>query len=87
MMASPSTDKDNSTISEHEESWRSKFSKSIILILSIIQMLFTFIIFALEIASLSVFIYDNPTGVGIWCTLPFAITCILTFLLGQYFVQ
>jgi hypothetical protein len=71
-------------ISEHETSWRSKFPRLPVLILSIIQFVFTIIIFILEIASLAVLIYQ-PTGVGIWCAVPFLTACILTFILGEYF--
>jgi hypothetical protein len=73
----------SSNISEHETSWRSKFPKLIVLILSIIQIIFTIIIFLLEIASLGVAIYQ-PTGVGIWSAIPFLTASILTFRLGEY---
>ncbi len=69
-------------ISEHETSWRSTFPKFLVLILSIIQFVFTILIFILEIASLVIFIYQ-PTGVGIWCAIPFLTACILTFILGE----
>jgi hypothetical protein len=72
-------------ISEYETSWRSKFPKLPVLILSIIQFAFTIIIFILEIASLATFIYE-PTGVGIWCAIPFLAACFLTFILGKYFL-
>jgi len=39
-----------SNISQHETSWRSKFPTLVILILAIIQLLFTILIFILEIA-------------------------------------
>jgi hypothetical protein len=70
-------------ISEYETSWRSKFPKLIVLILSIIQIIFTIIIFLLEIASLAIFTYQ-PTGVGIWSAIPFLTASILTFRLGEY---
>ncbi len=70
-------------ISEYETSWRSKFPKTIVLILSIIQIIFTIIIFLLEIASLAIFTYQ-PTGVGIWGAIPFLTASILTFILGEY---
>lgn len=74
----------NSMISDYENSWRLKFPKSYIIILSIIQTMFTVIIFALEIGSLTILPTDRPTGVGIWCSVPFMITIILTFVLGEY---
>jgi hypothetical protein len=72
-------------ISEYETSWRSKFPKLSVLILSIIQFIFTILIFILEIASLAILI-NQPTGVGIWCAIPFLSACILTFILGKYFL-
>jgi hypothetical protein len=76
-------------ISEYETSWRSKFPKLAVLILSIIQFIFTILIFILEIASLAILI-NQPTGVGIWCAIPFLSACILTFILGKsifYFIN
>lgn len=70
-------------ISEHEASWRSKFPSLIVLILAIVQFIFTIIIFILEIASLAVLILQ-PTGVGIWSAAPFLTVSILTFILGEY---
>jgi hypothetical protein len=67
---------------EYETSWRSKFPKLVVLILSIIQLVFIIIIFALEIASLSVLSYRG-TGVGIWCAIAFLPACILIFILGE----
>jgi hypothetical protein len=79
----------NSYISEHETSWRSKFPTRIVLILSIIQMVFIVLIFILEIASLAVNIsnlggYYTPTGVGIWCGVPFSTASILALIFGKY---
>jgi len=69
-------------ISEHEESWRSKFPSLIVLILAIVQFI-SIIIFILEIASLAVLILQ-PTGVVIWSSAPFLTVSILTFILGEY---
>jgi uncharacterized membrane protein len=69
--------------SEHETSWRSTFPKLIVLILSIIQFIFIILIFILEIASLAILIYQ-PTGVGIWCAIPFLTASSLTYTLGEY---
>lgn len=70
-------------ISEHEKSWRSKFLKLPILILSIVQFILTALIAILEIASLAILTY-RPTGAGIWCAIPFSIAYSLTFILGEY---
>jgi hypothetical protein len=80
------SDGDNSHISEYENSWRSKFPRILVLILSIIQMLFTLLIFILEIASLAIYSGYRPTGVGIWCAIIFIPASVLTFLLGKYFI-
>jgi hypothetical protein len=74
-----------SNSSEHETSWRSKFPKTIVFILAIIELIFIILIFILEIASLATVTY-RPTGVGIWCAIPFLIACILTFILGKIFL-
>jgi hypothetical protein len=86
-MSSESTIKRETIHSDHENSWRAKFPTKIVLSLSLIQTLLTLIILILEIASLGVIFGDRPTGVGIWCALPFLIASILTFLLGQYLVR
>jgi hypothetical protein len=71
-----------SNISQHETNWRSTFPTLVVLILAIIQLLFTILIFILEIASLAVLIY-LPTGVGIWCAIPFLTAGTLTLILGE----
>jgi hypothetical protein len=43
----------------------------------------TCLILILEIASLAVLVGARPTGVGIWCAIPFFITSILTILLSR----
>ena len=73
-------------VSQYEASWRSKFPRLPIFILSISQFIFTVLIFILEIASLATWNYQ-PTAVGIWCAIPFLIACISMFLLGKYFVS
>ena len=78
------TVRDTENISEYEESWRSKFPKLPILILGIVQIIFIIIIFILEIASLSLVAGYQPTGVGIWCAIPFIIAAILTLILGKF---
>ena len=83
--ANPRYASNTGSISEHEASWRSKFPKIVVLILSIVQFLFTVLIFILEIAALAVFSY-RQTGVGIWCAVAFLPACILTFILGKYFL-
>jgi hypothetical protein len=84
---SPNSTYANNTanVSQHEASWRTKFPKILVLILSIVQFIFTVLIFVLEIASLAIYLY-LPTGVGIWCAVAFLPACILTFILGKYFL-
>lgn len=72
-------------VSQYEASWRSKFPRLPIFVLSISQFIFTVLIFILEIASLATWSHE-PTAVGIWCAVPFSIACISMFLLGKYFV-
>lgn len=74
-----------SNVSQYEASWRAKFPRMPIFILSISQFIFTVLIFILEIASLATWNHE-PTAVGIWCAIPFAIACISMSVLGKYFV-
>lgn len=70
--------------SQYESSWRSKFPKMPCFVLSIVQIVLIFLIFTLEVASLSATSGLRPTGVGIWCAIPFTIASVLTFLLGNF---
>lgn len=69
---------------QYEANWRAKFPRLPVIILSIIQSILTLLIFILEIASLAVAASYQPTGVGIWCAIPFSIACIFTFALGRF---
>jgi hypothetical protein len=72
----------NKAQSERERFWKSAFPRPLVLILSIIQLIFTVLIFFLEIASLAVLI-NVPTGVGIWSAIAFLPASLLTFILGK----
>ncbi|CAF1128055.1 unnamed protein product [Adineta steineri] len=71
------------SISEKEQSWRSKFPKMPVLILSIIEFVLTIIIFIIEIASIVVLSNDGATGAGIWCAIPFLFSTICAFVLVE----
>lgn len=73
----------HSNAPQYEANWRAKFPRLPVLILSIIQFIFTLLIFILEIASIATAVSYRPTGVGIWCAVPFSTACGLTFLLGK----
>ena len=75
--------RENSNTTDYENSWRSKFPKKYVFILSLIQIVFILLIFILEIASLAVYAPYRPTGVGIWCAIPFLTASVLTFILGK----
>ncbi len=72
-----------------ETRWRVAWPYIITLILASFMLIFTLIIFILEIASLAI---DNSntlsntasTGAGIWCSLIFITAIIFMFLLGNY---
>lgn len=72
-------------LSEHENSWQSKFPKQFSLILGIVQGVFILLIFILEIASLGVIVGYRPTGVGIWAAIPFSIAAAMKIALGRSF--
>ena len=72
-------------LSEHETSWKSKFPKLPVLILAIVQIIFTVLIFILEIASIAVLQYP-VNAAGIWCALPFLTGAILLVILGKYYL-
>ena len=67
---------------EQERRWEEHFPKLIVLIIGIIEVIWTILIFVLEIASLAVLIYQ-PTGVGIWASIAFLTASILTIILGK----
>ena len=69
--------------SEHENSWRASFPKLPVFGLAIVQIVFIILIFILEIASLGVINGFRPTGVGIWCAVPFLIASVLTIYVGK----
>lgn len=73
-----------STLSQYESSWRSKFPTRPSFILFIVQIVLTILIFIMEIASLGVTRGFRPTGVGIWCAIPFTIASDFTFILGKF---
>ena len=72
----------NEALSQHEQSWRSKFLKIPVAIHGIVQLLLTVLIIILEIASLATSSY-LATGAGIWCSMPFMAAAILTNMLGK----
>ncbi|CAM4836363.1 unnamed protein product [Rotaria magnacalcarata] len=63
--------------------WRSELMGKCIVVIGIIELVFTILIFILELASLNVAIGIRPTGVGIWCAVVFAIVTIITIGLGK----
>ena len=73
-----------STVSQYESSWRSKFPTRLSYVLFIVQMALTLLIVIMEIASLGVTRGFKPTGVGIWCAIPFTIASVFTFILGKF---
>lgn len=80
MTISPS----NVPLSEYNESWLAGFWRIPVLIHGIVEIILTILIFILEIASLAVSTY-SATGAGIWCSISFVTTAILTILLVTKF--
>jgi hypothetical protein len=69
--------------------WRSAWPYAITLVLATFMLIFTLIIFVLEIASLAIDSSNTlsntaSTGAGIWCSVSFMIAIILMYLLGKY---
>lgn len=75
----------NRPVSNYEDSWRSKFPRVPTMILGGVQVVLIGLIFILEIAALAIASYRN-TGAGIWCSIVFLPTAVLTFLLGRRFI-
>jgi hypothetical protein len=71
----------NDSLSEYENSWRTKFVRLPVLILGIVEIILTILILISEIASLGLSTYQG-TGAGIWCDIPFMTAAILTIRLG-----
>ncbi|CAF1329748.1 unnamed protein product [Didymodactylos carnosus] len=71
------------TSSTHDDSWKSQFPVYPVLIVAIIQLIFTILIFFLEIGSLSASSNSifKPTGCGIWCSAIFLLAIIMTFIM------
>ena len=69
-------------LSEYETSWKLKFPILPVLILAIVQIIFTVLIFILEIASIAILVY-SVTAVGIWCALPFLTAVTLLLVVGE----
>ncbi len=78
-----------SRLTPNEIRWRRAWPYIITLILATVMLLFTLIIFALEIASLTIDGSETlsntaSTGAGIWCSLSFVTAVVFTYLLGRY---
>ncbi|CAF3069477.1 unnamed protein product [Rotaria socialis] len=70
----------SNSLSNLENSWRSKFLGMPVLILGIVQIVLIVLIFILEITSLGLSSY-SATGAGIWCSIFFFPAAISTVLL------
>lgn len=72
------------SFANYETNWRSRFGYLPTVILGIVQLILTVLILILEIVTLALSTYRG-TGVGIWSSIVFLPTAILTFLLGRIF--
>ncbi len=77
-----------SRLTPSEIRWRLAWPHIITLVLATLMLLFTLIIFLLEIASLAIDDSNTlsntaSTGAGIWCSLSFFTAIVFTYLLGR----